>query len=184
MDAISEIMELTGFFISVSLRQRDTQKLLRKYSYRDQMTGVMNRRALDEFENEQLDRSKPYGVLMADINGLKRMNDVQGHDAGDQLIRDVANALGEVFGKDNVYRMGGDEFLAIGFSKTESAFLQNKKTVELLLSSKKRSASMGCVFCSNGRRDFETVKKEADALMYKDKQLFYEMAGNNRRDRR
>ncbi|MCR5452150.1 MAG: GGDEF domain-containing protein [Lachnospiraceae bacterium] len=181
---IEEIMKLTSFFISVTLRQRNTQKLLRKYSYRDQMTGVMNRRALEEFEEEKLDRSKPYGVLMVDINGLKRMNDVQGHDAGDNLIRDVANALGEVFKKENVYRMGGDEFLAIGFSVSKAAFLQNIKTLQLLLTTKGRSASMGYVYKPEGAEDFEAVKKEADTLMYKDKQRYYEMDANNRRESR
>ncbi len=178
---VSDIIKLISFFLAVTLRQRNNHALLRQYSYRDQMTGVMNRRALEEFEEEKLDRSKPYGVLMADINGLKRANDRMGHDAGDHMIRDVASALAEVFGKDNVYRMGGDEFLAIGFSSSESGFIQNKRTLELLLNSKKRSASIGYVYMPEGGEDFEAVKKQADTLMYKDKQRYYEEVSNDRR---
>ena len=178
---IVDLMKLISFFLAVTLRQRNTHTLLKQYSYKDQMTGVMNRRALEEFEEDGLDKSRPYGVLMADINGLKRANDLKGHDAGDQMIRDVAAALGEVFGRDKVYRMGGDEFLAIGFSTTESGFVQKVKTVKLLIDAKQRSASMGYVYMPEGGEDFEAVKKQADTLMYKDKQHFYEEISHDRR---
>ena len=183
INEVSDIISLLEYFMSVTVRQRDNQQLLRQYSYRDQLTGVLNRRALEEYIKNDIENNASYGVLMCDINGLKRTNDLKGHDAGDQMIWTVARALGEVFGMDNVYRLGGDEFLAIAGGGTETAFATKVRTARLLYEAKGMSASMGFSFHSDGdERDFLTHEKEADELMYADKQAYYE-GHRDRRDR-
>ena len=174
-------IRLIEYFMAVMLRQRNNQLLLRQYSYRDQMTGALNRRALDEFVHDVTAEPTSLGVLMCDINGLKRANDYQGHEAGDQMIRDVAGCLAEVFGTEHVFRLGGDEFLSVGITGKQSVFETNVRTLRLLLSAKGRSASLGFAFGNTGEMTFEQMQKTADAQMYADKRAYYESHPDRRR---
>lgn len=173
MSDISETLRLLGYFITVVLRQRDDQKRLINYSYFDQMTGAKNRRAQQEFIDNGLDRASSYGFVMCDINGLKSVNDNEGHEAGDRMICDVADVLIMVFGNDHVYRLGGDEFSAFGTWKTRGDFFYAIENVRELLRAKGRSVSLGYVYRSEGDEDFDAVKSEADELMYADKAAYY-----------
>ena len=98
--------------IATILRNRDMIRRLETYSYRDQLTGVGNRRALLSFI-----RTIPDGTSLAfffgDINGLKVENDTKGHEAGDLLIKKAAAVLVAAAGPERVFRMGGDEFLLV-----------------------------------------------------------------------
>lgn len=106
------------------LRSEREQERLRLVAETDAMTGLSNRRAWDaavasEQVRDTLD--EPIVVVMADIDGLKRVNDTDGHAAGDELIRTFAAALrGSARSHDVVARLGGDEFgvLLIGTSAT------------------------------------------------------------------
>lgn len=85
---------------------------------RDPLTGVGNRRLLDETLPEELDRhartGKPLSILCLDLTGFKRLNDVMGHAEGDALLRDVGGALaGLARPVDTVVRQGGDEFCLV-----------------------------------------------------------------------
>ena len=98
--------------LAIMLRNRDMIHRLETYSYRDQLTGVGNRRALLSFI-----RTIPDGTSLAfffgDINGLKVENDTKGHEAGDLLIKKAATVLVAAAGPERVFRMGGDEFLLV-----------------------------------------------------------------------
>lgn len=179
IEEISGIMQLLEYFLSEIMLQRDNQEKLIQYSYYDQMTGTKNRRALHEFEISELNTKKPYGYVMFDINGLKKMNDTEGHEAGDMMIKDVADALISVFSKEKVFRMGGDEFAAYSMLETEDKFLEAIERVKRLITEKGRSSSIGYIYRSAGDSDYEAVKKEADAMMYADKERYY--AGRNDR---
>lgn len=90
---------------------------LRELLYLDELTGVFNRRYLDEFrfltrDTEQ--NTRPVGLIMLDLRRFKQINDSLGHLAGDQILRDVADALrAHVQAPDSVIRLGGDEFLVV-----------------------------------------------------------------------
>lgn len=96
-------------------------------SYRDHLTNLYNRRYYTE-ELERLDQPKyyPLSIVIADINGLKIMNDAFGHLMGDQLLIKVANIFIETFKKESrVTRIGGDEFIILmPNTSTESAHNQ------------------------------------------------------------
>ncbi|MBE7004577.1 MAG: GGDEF domain-containing protein [Ruminococcaceae bacterium] len=180
MREISEIIRLLSFIFAQLVLHRDEQKRLMRYSYYDAMTGCRNRRALEEFEKQRLDPAKPYGFVMCDINGLKAANDTLGHEAGDAMIVDVSQSLMKVFGADNVYRTGGDEFVAYAQREDPAAFEADMAQLHALLAEKKRSAAVGAVFRANGDPDYKKAKSEADALMYEDKRKYYQ----GRNDRR
>ena len=69
--------------------------------------------------------SQTISVIMCDLNGLKKVNDSYGHEAGDKYICDSAEVLTSCFGKENVYRIGGDEFTVIILGETEE-YIQKK----------------------------------------------------------
>lgn len=180
MEEIAEIIRLISYFFSQLILQREGQKRLIRYSYYDSLTGVRNRRACLEFESKELDPDGSYGFIMCDINGLKQANDTLGHEAGDQLILDVAKSLREVFGAKNVYRMGGDEFAAYSFAESEEEFNADVEHIKRLLTERQRSASIGTVYCESGAMSNAEVKAEADARMYEEKERYYQ----GRNDRR
>lgn len=79
-------------------------------AYRDELTGLPGRRAL----NEALARlGRRYAVALLDIDHFKKFNDTYGHDVGDQVLRMVASKLEKVGGGGKVYRYGGEEFAVV-----------------------------------------------------------------------
>lgn len=94
---------------------KEVEETLRHESTHDMLTGLYNRAFFDE-ELERLSRSRmfPMSIVMADINGLKTVNDTLGHAAGDVLIRLAARIILEAFrAEDIVARIGGDEFAVL-----------------------------------------------------------------------
>ncbi len=102
----------------------DTYGKIREYStyinalaYRDSLTGIKNSTAYTEAIekiNSDINLGKPeFGVIVADINNLKKTNDTYGHDIGNELIVHTSKILTEVFKTSYVYRIGGDEFVVI-----------------------------------------------------------------------
>ena len=86
--------------------------LLENMSYKDQLTKLGNRFAMEKYINE-IDTEKSIGVVYCDITGLKRVNDSMGHEAGDQLILRACDSLKKAFGEYGLFRIGGDELLAL-----------------------------------------------------------------------
>ena len=113
---LEALMAILGGAISRALREESLEQL----AYRDPLTGLLNRRALDERAAQAFDvapRSmRTVTVVSLDINRLKQVNDTLGHLAGDQLIQSVARALTSEFSRlagSLVARVGGDEFTVL-----------------------------------------------------------------------
>lgn len=106
MDDISAILTTLSYVFSIMIANRDALNKIKKMSLEDQLTGVHNRHALSLLENSADSDEAPVNFMVCDINGLKATNDTLGHDAGDKLIIDCANALSTVFGRKNIYRLG------------------------------------------------------------------------------
>lgn len=101
----------------MALRRLRLVESVRSLSLTDPLTGLANRRHMEVMLQHAWSaacRGEPLAVMMIDVDGLKAVNDAQGHQAGDRLLREVAAALrGEARGSDLVVRYGGDEFLVI-----------------------------------------------------------------------
>lgn len=102
----------------------DTYAKIREYStyinalaYRDSLTGIKNSTAYTEAIeelNKEINLGAPnFGVIVADINNLKKTNDTYGHDVGNDLIVHASKTLTETFKTSAVFRIGGDEFVVI-----------------------------------------------------------------------
>ena len=115
------------------------------------------------------------GIVFADLNGLKTINDSDGHNAGDCcLLKEAAFILKSVFEGCEIYRAGGDEFVVVATNKPKEEL---EKSVEKL---RKDSAdpenvsfALGFYFNENGG-DIRIAMREADSRMYEDKKQFYD----------
>ncbi len=116
-DSKDEVGMLSRIFKQTVDKQREHMSQINALAYRDPLTGVKNRAAYNEasFAIETVMHSSfiRFGVLLADINGLKEANDLYGHDMGNQLIIGAARLLCDVFSQSPVFRIGGDEFVVI-----------------------------------------------------------------------
>ena len=159
-----------------------------RYAYFDRMTGLRNRHAFEDRLIE-LEKNPPseFCIIMADINGLKEMNDTIGHKAGDELIIGASECLSAAFdGIETIYRIGGDEFCIIMTGSIEKAQECIAK-LEVLLSKwhgrfiNSVSLSTGVASIKNND-DIDSVIYEADKNMYDCKRNHYNNLGVDRRD--
>ena len=113
-DDAGAIIGIIGITHDITSR-KEIEVKLRYESTHDMLTGPYNRSFFDE-ELERLARGRqfPLSIVMADVNGLKKVNDTLGHDAGDALLRSAARIiLGAFRAEDIVARFGGDEFIVL-----------------------------------------------------------------------
>jgi diguanylate cyclase (GGDEF)-like protein len=151
------------------------------YGKYDKMTGVRNRLYYQNFIVSK--RAKEISsVIMFDINGLKKTNDTLGHEAGDILICTIATAILKAVGRNgSVYRIGGDEFIAV--LRTDSTMLIDsiETSTDIIVSEAQQksdleiSVSHGSAIRFDNEKLSETIKR-ADCKMYENKRNFYSFA--------
>lgn len=174
---IKEFITLTAFFLSAEISNNLMLEQLEYMSNIDILTGIKNRNAMNarvdwHISNKMLVRT-PFGIIFADLNGLKTCNDNYGHEEGDKLLKNAANLLKEVFPDDEIYRAGGDEFVVIVPDCEKAEF---EKYVKEL---RKKSAygSEVCFALGSYWTDDAAKLREAmhlaDEAMYVDKDNFY-----------
>lgn len=165
----------------------------RKSAGTDPLTLLGNRRAYFECVGRfAAGEQKDIYVVMADLNGLKTVNDTLGHIAGDELLIGAAECLRDAF-RDHIredddgatlYRTGGDEFCVL-FPGTGEDLIHSLNRLDYLTSlwqnphHTQLSISWGYCKCTNA--DFDSAFKSADEMMYRNKKKYYETAGINRR---
>lgn len=108
-------LELLAENVGLAVANLQLRHRLVGMAKRDALTGLMNRRSLDETLNRLVDEpAAPLACLMIDIDHFKRFNDQFGHDAGDAVMQYVARILSEVVtGRGDVFRFGGEEFTVL-----------------------------------------------------------------------
>lgn len=119
MDATQQALALAASEqIALTLSNVRLREVLRQQSVADPLTGLFNRRYMDETLRRELARAMrknmPLSVMVLDVDHFKRVNDVFGHEGGDMVLRAVAQQLREVVRESDVAcRLGGEEFLLI-----------------------------------------------------------------------
>ena len=170
---IKEALEITTYVLGTEIGNHMLLDQLEKLSSIDLLTGLYNRNKLNNYMSEAADMdSSLTSIIFLDINGLKKVNDLQGHIAGDILIKRAANTLISVFTNEDIYRVGGDEFVVILKGVEEE---QIKKYIhQLHRKAKQNEVSFAVGYAmANTSKDIETLLKEADVNMYEDKRKFY-----------
>lgn len=178
------LLRSTADIIIEELEKRRLMEELEYASYTDLLTGLKNRnqyiKVLQQMEKKQLNA---VGVVFIDINGMKRINDSYGHKYGDYIIVRVAKLLKECM-KDNVFRIGGDEFVALcenmGKEEFQQKVLALRNTFE---AARDCDVSIGCSW-KEGELNINDQIIQADDLMYAEKQSYYQMVFRNGRNAR
>ena len=110
------------------------------------------------------------GVVFIDLNGLKRVNDGNGHYEGDRFLKKTAAHIREIFVDDEIYRAGGDEFMVLVINNTDEEFYS--KVREMSQRKDKLNFSMGTCF-EEENIDINKALRLADRAMYDDKHDYY-----------
>ena len=175
-----QLLSSIQFFLMNRLENKNRQEQLQYLSYRDMLTNLYNRNYyISQMEKSRGKCYKNIGVVYIDLNGLKKVNDEQGHEAGDSFIRRAAQQIVAVF-PEHTYRIGGDEFVVIypNILEQQFEFLMN----QLRLNARQHHVSISCGSVWRSECSvLDEMLKEADEKMYEDKKRFYERKDHDRR---
>ncbi|MCR5451760.1 MAG: GGDEF domain-containing protein [Lachnospiraceae bacterium] len=174
---IEEVIHAVSYFFAQFIRQRKEQDYILYYSHHDLITGVKNNVAYKEYTERRLDLSQSFGYLLCEISGLKKINDKEGFDAGNEILKTAARKLMDTFGEENVFHLGGQMFAAFGFETDETFFRNDVSRVKRGMIDGKCQYSFGALYCANGTVSLETVRKKALELMNRDREVI-EVKGN------
>ncbi len=173
---IKETLEVTTFILGSELGNHLLLDRLRFMSSKDMLTGVMNRNEMNNYVDRLAEGKcdQSVGVIFADLNGLKTVNDLEGHSAGDRLLKKAADVFRTVFADHDIYRAGGDEFAIIVTDVRESDLEEKMgKIRQACKRYKGLSLALGCAVEDNTKKVLAALKL-ADKRMYDDKKKYYE----------
>ncbi len=180
LDYTSDMLQIMGHFIISSLKRRNLVTMLQKMSYSDQLTKFGNRYAMNE-HIENMPDGESVGVVFCDVTGLKRVNDTQGHVAGDKLILGTCECMRRVFDGYELFRIGGDEFLILCPGIEEEELNEKVKALKEDIQENSVTLAVGAVWQKEGKKNIDRLLSESEKLMYEDKSAYYKMAGIDRR---
>lgn len=155
-------------FLSVLIRNRDIYKRLRQLGNTDQLTGVMNRHRFMGLM-QHIPQGEPIALIYADFNDLKDINDTDGHEAGDEALRKMACAMCSVVDQNRVFRVGGDEFIAVAEEVNLDDVKEIVKKMRQAFDEQGVSAALGYGIFKMPIDDIEAAIAEVDHWMYYDK---------------
>lgn len=161
--------------------QKAAEEQLQRMAYHDFLTGLSNRNRLEQFVHQLINTSKRsdkhgFAVMMMDLDHFKNINDTMGHDAGDQLLRIIAERLKSVVrNTDLVARVGGDEFILVitDVSQFDTVAQVAKKILHSLVHpivlqghELYVTTSIGISVFPHDGQDMQTLIKNADLALY------------------
>ncbi|MBQ3305300.1 MAG: GGDEF domain-containing protein, partial [Clostridia bacterium] len=169
--------------------EKETSRAFKTMANTDSLTGIRNKHAYAENEaliNQQIQSGaiEKLAVVIGDINGLKYVNDTQGHAAGDQLIKDASEMLCKAFSHGAVFRIGGDEFVILlqgeGFDTMDEVIGALNRRVEANIKAGKVVVSIGYAVLTPQDRRLGDVFERADNMMYERKKALKHMGAKTR----
>jgi diguanylate cyclase (GGDEF)-like protein len=175
-----EMLNSRSHMVAEQERAKGAEQRAHQLAYHDPLTGLPNRRALAEaleLRATPAGDGDPLGLLIIDLDRFKSINDVHGHPAGDQLLRDVAARLNNVVGDQGTsYRLGGDEFAVIIDGDGDGACRVAHAIVNAMLRPfagpdlvHHIGASVGISLYPHDALDLDTLMRRADIALYKAK---------------
>ena len=159
-------------YLKPLVKRLNTVKQLEVMSFHDPLTGALNRNALMDLYHHPLAAASA-AVIFCDISGLKSVNDTEGHEAGDKMIIQCYRLIQKTLRTDRIYRMGGDEFLALYCGETRENVYQDFLTLKHEAAMSQHHIAVGCRWSDEAPLMLEPLIAAADQEMYADKQRYY-----------
>jgi diguanylate cyclase len=182
-----EVGHLTAAFNKLISKLASSQAALRHMAYHDTLTGLPNRSLLVDRLRQALARSKRnesrLAVLFLDLDGFKQINDTLGHDAGDDVLQEIARRLSSVVREvDTLARIGGDEFVLLAVDLTDEPDYGIGRIADKCIKMVTEplplqgfdcslGVSIGVALCRHGKCEPECLLSAADMAMYESKQM-------------
>lgn len=173
---VIRLMESVASFVATRMVNHRLVGELKRASFHDALTGLLNRRGIDLaiYERMAQDPGKPYVLALMDIDDFKTVNDVHGHDVGDEALRTLARDVLASFPPEAIIgRYGGDEFLILlyGHETDEAARMLEglvARDLSCTLDGRQYSLSMsaGYVSCPSQADDLMEAYVKADKALY------------------
>ena len=172
-----EIADLTNSFLEMVTALDEKNRMITAIAYQDGLTGVKNSNAYRDFEkrinNEIKEGKAKFAVILLDVDKLKMINDNLGHEAGDKVIIGCCYTLCKGFSHSPVFRVGGDEFVAIALGEDYEKRLEifeKLRDHKILVKNTKYDYSIGLATYEAGfDHSFKDVFARADQEMYLNK---------------
>lgn len=150
----------------------------------DGLTGIYNRycyeRTIEEMCN--IDK-KTVSCVYIDVDGLHELNNNLGHEAGDNMLRFIANSMADFWGRENTFRIGGDEFVSFSYDAEDDQLADEISELRSRIKDAGYSASIGCVTEDIEGLDVLEFIKWAESQMYEAKRKHYSGANDRRKTR-
>lgn len=179
MGSIS-FLSTISFLVGIEIARRRLHEKQYYMHYYDMMTGLMNRNSyLETLRRVRVDIFSSIGVLTADINGLKNINEENGMPFGDHVVKDISRMLVKYFGKETVFRLEGDEFVVLSLDVTRDMFEQQIDSFRQACEEAYPGVlSMGYTWADTNI-DIERMVRNAEEMLLADKKKYHERNGGN-----
>ena len=165
-----------SIFLSYAIRHRNHVDMLHRLSYHDLLTNALNRNAfMDVLSQFRPGQYASAGIIYIDINGMKEINDFYGHHQGDKILITTVAKVFNLFKPDELFRIGGDEFVIITYDLTETDFCEKFNLLRNIFCEKTNlpfSIATGSCWVKSPS-DLNSLLQQADSAMYTDKKKFY-----------
>lgn len=172
MNMTESILRQLGIYMNVQLSRRNLYQMFNKMSYKDTLTGAFNQNAMLGAKLLTNDKDS-FGAVYCDLNGLKRTNDLHGHDEGNRLICECYNLMKKCLRTEWIYRVGGDEFIALYENVPREFVEQDVDSLRMTSLQSTCSVSVGMAWSDKHPIDENAILKYADSDMYREKNLYY-----------
>ena len=181
--------DMRDYVVSIAEAEREAQGLkehvseINAIAYKDALTHVKNKNAYEEkkalIEKELQEKGEvEFGIVMADINSLKTINDIYGHDKGDEFIKGASKIICDTYSHSSVYRIGGDEFVVLlqgrDYANRDQLIKVARDIFDVVMHDTEKEAwnrfsmAIGMSIWQPGD-DFDVVFTRADQKMYEEK---------------
>ncbi len=170
----SDLLRNVSFGFSMLMENKDSFDAIKARGEQDALTGIFNRNRYEaDLKEWERDHIFPDICIYLDVNGLHRLNNREGHAAGDKMLRKVAEELCAAFGRQHTYRVGGDEFIVFltGDDGSEAEHRLKKTVGELESIGIHVSAG---IQTREGASSVQRMIKDAEKKMYAEKECYYE----------
>ena len=165
-----------SIFLSYAIRHRNHVDMLHRLSYHDLLTNALNRNAfMDVLSQFRPGQYASAGIIYIDINGMKEINDFYGHHQGDKILITTVAKVFNLFKSDELFRIGGDEFVIITYDLTETDFYEKFNLLRNIFCEKTNlpfSIATGSCWVKSPSA-INNLLQQADSAMYTDKKKFY-----------
>ena len=174
-------MIASTYTMTIKIQRYSLEGTIRRMAETDQLTGLKNRASYKmKLERMAVLAEHSFYCIYADANGLHELNNTQGHEAGDRMLCYVATVLGNMFGSENVYRVGGDEFVVLGCNTDEDKVLDMIERAKLAISAASYHVAMGMTYRERSETNVDEMIKQAEKSMYADKEAYYASIGGRK----